>query len=61
MAQQESINIKELQDGLEDKRIHLRPYYLEARNEIVEPADITVVTQYFMKKWVSRLGPLCRF
>jgi len=57
MAQQKSINIKELKEGLEEKLIHLRPYYLEARNEIVEPADITVVTQYFMKKWVSRLGP----
>jgi DNA-binding MarR family transcriptional regulator len=57
MAQKESIDIKELKAGLEDKLLHLKPYYLEARNEIVEPEDITVVTQYFMKKWVSRLGP----
>lgn len=57
MAQKETVNIKELKDGLEDKLLDLKPYYLEARNEIVEPGDITVVTQYFMKKWVSRLGP----
>lgn len=57
MAQEDSLSIKELKDGLEDKLFHLKPYYLEARNEIVEPGDITVVTQYFMKKWAPRLGP----
>lgn len=57
MAEKKSINIRELKDGLEDKMPDLKPFYLEARNEIVEPADITIVTQYFMKKWVSRLGP----
>jgi hypothetical protein len=36
---------------------YLKPIYLEARNEIIEPREITVVTLYFMKKWALRLGP----
>lgn len=38
--------------------LQLEPTYLEVRNEVVRPDQVTVTTRYFWARWVPRLAPL---
>ncbi|MCC6730613.1 MAG: hypothetical protein IT208_14865 [Chthonomonadales bacterium] len=37
--------------------ITVSPFYIDARNEITRPAHFVPTSQYFVDKWMPRLGP----
>jgi hypothetical protein len=38
-------------------RLRMIPYYADARNEIIKPQRHQVITDYFTRRWLPRLGP----
>ena len=57
MPEEKALIIDEWEDRNDSKRLHLEPCHKEIRNGIVEPEEVVVFSQYFLKKWGPRLGP----
>ena len=57
MPEEKALIIDEWEDNHDNNRLHLEPCYKEIRNGIVEPEEVVVFSQYFLKRWGPRLGP----